>query len=78
MHNVHKIYVEKILRTKKETLSMLKKLFWQLKLTSDYNSWFGQSTKRLCWRVEFFLRKIYVHYAYKKQSLGSKESPSIN
>ena len=79
MHNVHKFYVEKILRAKKETLSMFKKaFFWQLKLTSDYASWFDQSTKLLFWRVEFFLRKIYARYAYKKQSLGYKESLSLN
>jgi len=40
-----------------------------LKLTSDYASWFDQSTKLLFWRVEFFLRKIYARYAYKKTIL---------
>ena len=55
-----------------------KAFFWQLKLTSDYASWFDQSTKLLFWRVEFFLRKIYARHAYKKQSLGCKESLSLN
>ena len=49
-----------------------------MKLTSDYASWFDQSTKLLFWRVEFFLRQIYARYASKKQSLGSKESLSLN
>ena len=49
-----------------------------MKLTSDYASWFDQSTKLLFWRVEFFLRKIYARYVYKKKSLGCKESLSLN
>ena len=41
-------------------------------------SFFQTSTRLLFWRVEFFLRIFYACYAYEKQSLGSKESPSIN
>ena len=79
MHRMHRKCVEKILRAKKELLSMFKKAFFcKLKLPSDYASWFDQSTKLLFWRVEFFLRKIYARYAYKKQSLGCKESLSLN
>ena len=66
MHNVHKFYVEKILRDKKELLSMFKKAFFcKLKLPSNYASWFDQSTKLLFWRVVFFLRKNYARYPYK-------------
>ena len=53
---------------------------WKIQesISAVKKSFFQTSTRLLFWRVEFFLRIFYAWYAYEKQSLGSKESPSIN
>ena len=73
--------VEIIIRHEKAIFVRFKEIIsWQIQesISAVKKSFFQTSTRLLFWRVEFFLRIFYACYAYEKQSLGSKESPSIN
>ena len=73
--------VEIIIRHEKAIVVRFKEMItWQIQesISAVKKSFFQTSTRLLLWRVEFFLRIFYACYAYEKQSLGSKESPSIN
>ena len=79
MHNVHKFYVEKILRAKKEVQSTGQTSWHSQKAISTVKQkFFLTLTRFLFWRIEIFLHKIYARYACKKQPLGCKESLSSN
>ena len=71
--------VEIIIRHEKAIFVRFKEIIsWQIQesISAVKKSFFQTSTRLLFWRVEFFLR--YAHYVHKKQSLGSKESLSLN
>ena len=73
--------VEIIIRHEKAIFVRFKEIIsWQIQesISAVKKSFFQISTRLLFWRVEFFLRIFYACYAYEKQSLGSKESLSIN
>ena len=73
--------VEIIIRHEKAIFVRFKEIIsWQIQesISAVKKNFFQTSTRLLFWRVEFFLRIFYACYAYEKQSLGSKESPSIN
>ena len=65
-------------RQKTSVVEVWGKPFLIGKINFNYARWFDQSTKLVFWREEFFLRIFHARYAYKKQSLGSKESLSTN
>ena len=58
----------------KETISWKS----QQSISAAKKSLFQTSSRLLFWRVEFFLPMFYKCYAYEKQSLGSKESLSLD
>ena len=74
-------HIEIIIRQEKAIFVRFKGIIsWQSQesISAVQKSFFQTSTRLLFWRVEFFLRIFYACYVYEKQSLGSKESPSIN
>ena len=73
--------VEIIIRQEKGIFVGFKNIIsWQSQewISALKKSFFQTSSRLLLWRVEFFLRIFYECYAHEKQSLGSKESLSIN
>merc|ERR1712035_114609 len=73
--------VESIIRHEKAIFVRFKEIIsWQIQesFSTVKKSFFQTATRLLFWRVEFFLCIFYTCYAYEKQFLGSKESPSIN